>query len=194
LELLIGGRVRSDGIAVGVPSYIERYGFYEGGDSNPYRVAPSLLAAVLSGRASGVALVELQRRHAASIGALDQQKRALADELQRLLKFVAPSTAPDASLFDIDRLFTCRCDANNIEQASSNTHDECIDDDQHNDTANDDNNDDNNKPIGRYEFTSVQDDAARHWFETEIAKLTNEQRHLCKQHIQQLYKLKSVLL
>lgn len=72
--------MRSDGVAVGVPSYIQRYGFYEGGDANPYRVSPAILATILSGNVTQSTIAEVRARHRASIDTLLRQKTLLCQE------------------------------------------------------------------------------------------------------------------
>lgn len=80
LRVLIGGTVARDGSARGVPSYIERFGFYEGGDDNAYRVPPLVLVAVLSGRAPAGLADELRRRHAAQLRGFAARLDALRSE------------------------------------------------------------------------------------------------------------------
>lgn len=73
-----------DGSARGVPSYIERFGFYEGGDDNPYRVPPLVLVAVLSGRVHPGLCDELRRRHDAAGASLLARIDELRQEGARL--------------------------------------------------------------------------------------------------------------
>jgi hypothetical protein len=80
LRVLVGGTVARDGSPRGVPSYIERFGFYEGGDDNPYRVAPLVLIAVLSGRVHAGLDDELRRRHAAALRGFQERIDALRSE------------------------------------------------------------------------------------------------------------------
>jgi hypothetical protein len=80
LRVLIGGTVARDGTARGVPSYIERFGFYEGGDDNAYRVPPLVLIAVLSGRVHAGLVDEVQRRHAATLRGFQERIDSLRSE------------------------------------------------------------------------------------------------------------------
>jgi hypothetical protein len=84
LKVLVGGTVARDGSARGVPSYIERFGFYEGGNDNPYRVPPLVLVAVLSGRVHPGLCDELQRRHDAAGASLLARIDELRQEGARL--------------------------------------------------------------------------------------------------------------
>ena len=57
--------------------YIEQYGFYEGGDTNEYRIDPVLLVAFLRGRADHTAVTVAQRRGLAGIRRLEQEVASL---------------------------------------------------------------------------------------------------------------------
>lgn len=55
------------GIGSGIVHYIGKYGFYEGGESNPYRVDPSVLHWVLTGISTKSALTYMQTFYEACI-------------------------------------------------------------------------------------------------------------------------------
>jgi len=78
LEVLIAGGPES-----GIISYIRLYGFYEGGDGNPYRVDPLILFAVLTGHATFVPkpVVEVVMRREKATKLLP-----LENELSRLVE------------------------------------------------------------------------------------------------------------
>src|SRR5438874_1664254 len=61
-------------------SYIEQYGFYEGGDANDYRIDPILLAAFLRGRADESAVVVMRRRGLAALVPLEKALHALEEQ------------------------------------------------------------------------------------------------------------------
>lgn len=96
-SLLVGGHATRDGVAVGVPSYIQRYGFYEGGALNPYRVAPTLLGTLLSGRVMPHAIDELNLRHSALLARIDNEITLINTEIAELQSTATSSTSTTIS-------------------------------------------------------------------------------------------------
>ena len=74
LKITVAGNERA-----GIISFIERYGFYEGGDTNPYRIDPDVLVAVLTGKRTQWAFLSLERKLKSEICTRsDEQNKLLA--------------------------------------------------------------------------------------------------------------------
>jgi hypothetical protein len=90
------------GIGTGICHYISKYGFYEGGKSNPYRVDPAILHWVLTGIPSTAAT-------SAVLSFCQASKAALQAQLAQQLQEFKSADASSESLISISEELTRSC-------------------------------------------------------------------------------------